>query len=201
MNDLKNWSEELTLELSIHSPSDAKRLSFGHRSGQLVYPHLEDEDCSYREYEEAMRKQTRNLAKRSIFWHSRLVEAVTSFGVEPIRKSKQRALGDLLHLDFTDFKPRHVKELPSCPAVNSFLVRRQHGRRLHYTALISILEKLPKVAQIMYEPWSRYKRRASWGKWKDRFSSFFFFPFILFYFIFLTRSRKKKNEDVYLQKV
>ncbi|KAI1733463.1 hypothetical protein F4680DRAFT_463806 [Xylaria scruposa] len=138
---LSSWGKQdtdLTLELSVHSPSDSKHhLPKYYPSGD-IYPHLSKEDCTYQDFHAHMpRKKRRRRAQDN--------------GRDGKERQRERIFYRSLEIDFeTTNIPEH-SQLLSAQVVKKLLIRRQYAFTLDQDSLFGIIESLPGLESISLE--------------------------------------------------
>ncbi|GAB1312162.1 F-box domain-containing protein [Madurella fahalii] len=143
---LATWSvagDGLTLELSAQSPSDTKHWF------KNCYFGTDDEDGDVI-LESENRVQERIHDPRHGWVDGQQVTA-------PSQSSVQR-LYEWVRLSFRE-------ELPTLHVVTKLVLCRQCRRRFNYRALTLLLDKLPRLECIVYEPWQAWDRMEQ--RWHD----------------------------------
>ncbi|WDK09169.1 hypothetical protein CGRA01v4_00447 [Colletotrichum graminicola] len=129
---------DLTLELSIQSPSDKehffKNLYFGD----------EDDDLTF----DWSRRQPHDSHSKRLFHDSR-------HGWENGRQINDPDTSAIRRIfEPLDFKIR--EDLPRVNAVTRFILRRQCRRQIEPQLLGSLFDKLPRLQSLIYEPWQSW---------------------------------------------
>lgn len=138
---LHQWQagSELTLELSAQSPSDRehafKNLYFG-GDNENGYPNV---DYSASESAEITSADVQDPKHGWI--DGVQVQAPESESISRI---------------FEPIYPKFTDDLPSVHAVTKFVLRRQCRRQFELGALERLLNKLPRLESLIYEPWERW---------------------------------------------
>ena len=147
---LANWKHDrgdLTLELNAYSPSDSEHWF------QNCFFGAPDEDEL--EFLESECQPQDGAAATAIhdpshgWWHGRMIEA-----------PEDDALRRPFELSILKFR----EELPSVRAVTKFLLRRQCRRQLDPLILSYLWSKLPRLEEIIYEPW-QLSEKVSQDPW------------------------------------
>lgn len=138
---LANWKQDgggLTLELNAYSPSDSKHWFKGCYFGALDEDELQFLESESQPQNGATATATAIHDPSHGWWHGRMIEAPSD---------------DALRRPFEPSEPKFQEELPPVQAVTKFLLRRQCRRQLNPLTLSYLWSKLPRLEEIMYEPW------------------------------------------------
>ncbi|KAK5997435.1 hypothetical protein PT974_02791 [Cladobotryum mycophilum] len=143
----------LVLELSVHSPSDRYHYFPDYRIDKGIYPHAQDEKCTYREYAALVPCTTlpQSASERRRHHRHGWLNGVRIS--EPEGHSAERVFSNQMELDFSGFREGANKELSSVSVVKGLLIRRQYFRAFDPVALGRILQSLPGVEILTLEIW------------------------------------------------
>jgi hypothetical protein len=136
---LANWKQDggdLTLELNAYSLSDSE-----HWFKKCYFRAPGEDELEFLEFECQPQDGTNATAIHDPshgWWHGRMIEAPND---------------NALRRPFGPGTPEFREELPSVQAVTKFLLRRQCRRQLDPLILSYLWSKLPRLEEIIYEPW------------------------------------------------
>ncbi|RDL35210.1 uncharacterized protein BP5553_07141 [Venustampulla echinocandica] len=138
---LSSWEEHhsrnnrgLTLEISIHSPSDSQHHFQDHRIHAV-------DDCV---------EPTQDFGGTVIYDYIH--------GWDNRRRVHSLRLSSIFSLFGHPVDVRFRQKFPSVSVVKHLLIRRQTRRKLWPTTLQQILKRLPKLESLYYEPWRQLSR-------------------------------------------
>lgn len=130
---LSSWERndaELTLELSVHSPSDSKHYLPEYCLTGDIYPHLGTEDCTYKDFHAHMSRKRRR--PRDDNWYNRW-------------RQWHRIYFRFLEGDFG------TATIPESQVVKKLLIRRQYICTFGERAMFEITKSLPGLESISLE--------------------------------------------------
>lgn len=136
---LANWKQDggdLTLELNTYSPSDSE-----HWFKKCYFGAPDEDEPDFPESERQPRIGATATAIHDPshgWWHGRMIEAPSD---------------DALRRPFEPATPTFQENLPAVQTVTKFLLRRQCRRQLNPLTISYLWSKLPRLEEIIYEPW------------------------------------------------
>ncbi|KAI0966661.1 hypothetical protein F4678DRAFT_269841 [Xylaria arbuscula] len=113
---LSSWGKQdtdLTLELSVHSPSDSKHHLPEYYPNGDIYPHLDKEDCTYQDFHAHMPSKSRRLRAQD-------------YGRDGRDRQRERIFDRSLEIDFETVNILEHDQLLNVQVVKKLLIRRQH---------------------------------------------------------------------------
>lgn len=138
LNVLSSWEKEdaeLTLELSVHSPSDSKHFIPEYSLIPDIYPDPSKEDCTYEDFHAHMSRQRRGYSSYHLLTKQRQRGRIFSRRVEIDETATM----------LEDGQPARAQ------VVNKLLIRRQHVCPIEPEALFTIIKSLPGLESISLE--------------------------------------------------
>ncbi|KAI0857112.1 hypothetical protein F4860DRAFT_518243 [Xylaria cubensis] len=138
---LSSWGKQdtdLTLELSVHSPSDSRHHLPEYYLSRDVYPHLSKEDCTYQDFHAHRPCNRRRLRAQD-------------YGKDGRERQRQRIFCRSLEIDFGFANIPEHGQLLSVQVVKNLLIRRQYVFALDPDCLFDTIESFPELESISLE--------------------------------------------------
>ncbi|KAI1129425.1 hypothetical protein F5Y10DRAFT_290968 [Nemania abortiva] len=157
---LSSWrgkDAELTLELSVNSPSDSQHYlvpEYPLGEGD-IYPHFEKEDCTYKGFHAHMSRKRR---RRRINAHK----------IRERECQLNRIFDRCFDLDIETAKIPQHSQLSRAQVVKKLLIRRQYVCSFSSDALFKIIESLPGLESISLETEPTIMQGLEFGRELDR---------------------------------
>lgn len=132
---LSTWKARgsLTLDISVHSPSDSKHWFANSYYGSDAVPTSEVKHC---------------LSNVQNSWHG----WIDGQRIAPLPEKSV----DRLFVEMIEFEEDFWRGLPNVTAVTSLLLRRQTRRRWTPKNIYKLLGRLPNLQELHYEPWRNW---------------------------------------------
>ncbi|KAJ4345654.1 uncharacterized protein N0V89_011788 [Didymosphaeria variabile] len=131
---------KLTLDISVHSPSD----------NQHFFKYI----C----FEHADVHRSKGVAQQTSLQHTPLHDSIHNAALPPDFTVIDRLFPDIDFSDAEDGDAAFWATVPQVHSVTGLLLRRQTRRRWDPQALIQLTARLPNLQEAWYEPWREWSR-------------------------------------------